>query len=353
MQHAKYGYDLPMPYQCDVCREWVPGTKDGHNCPGVPLPSIKLLWGLTSISSAEMNAYTFPDLAGITKGMSGYIEELNVGVGGAPAVSLNLKTRKPITDPGMVLMLGNPMQGASGAIISHIMNERLPGVSYRTIHTQYKGPSTFTWTQTKTASEFFQQCGAIAIMPSDASYAGTPPATQLPDGGVLVNAHSKCVAGLMVHEIFHCYGGPAGFIGEGLTDWFAIDFMKSINDNYSGNPAYAYQVSVVDRLVKLAGKKRVARLAFCDKSTFESMAKVKVGIRDVTAASVYSGIFSNLGDWAFDARVKTMEQAGLGNNVVPIPASPEMELSVGSAGGVPGQIKKMAEYLIKLMDKVT
>jgi hypothetical protein len=30
-----------------------------------------------------------------------------------------------------------------------------------------------------------------------------------------------------------------------------------------------------------------------------------------------------------------------------------MELSVGSAGGVPGQIKKMAEYLIKLMDKVT
>ena len=313
---------------------------------------MKPLWGLSSLTSSDLNAYTFPDLAGVTGGMTTYVNDLNVATGGAPPASLTLKTQKPVTDPGMVLMLGNPTQGPAGTIISQVMNERLPGVSYRTIHSQFKGAKTFNWTQTQTASEFFRSCGAIAIMPSDASYAGTAPATQLPDGGVLVNAHSKCVAGLMVHEIFHCYGGPAGFIGEGLTDWFAIDFMKSINDSYAGNPAYAYQVSLVERLVKVAGKKRVARLAFCDKSSFEAMAKVKVGMKDVTAASVYTGVFSNLGDWAFDARAKTMEQAGLGNDVVPIPASPEMELAVGTSGGVPGQIKKMADYLVKLMPNV-
>jgi hypothetical protein len=341
-----------MPHQCEVCDEWVPGSKDQHNCPGKDAPAIKPLWALSSLTSADLNAYTFPDLSGVTGGMSTYMDELNVGAGGAPRVSLTLKTKKPLNDPGMVLMLGNPTQGPGGTVNSQVMNERLPGVSYRTIHSQFKGSKTFVWTQTQTASEFFRSCGAIAIMPSDSSYAGPGPATQLPDGGVLVNAHSKCVAGLMVHEIFHCYGGPAGFIGEGLTDWFAIDFMKSINDSYGGNPAYAYQASIVERLVKVAGKKRVARLAFCDKAAFEAMAKVKVGVRDVTAASVYTGVFSNLGDWAFDARKKTMEQAGMGDDVVPIPASPEMELAVGSAGGVPGQIKKMAEYLVKLMPTI-
>jgi hypothetical protein len=310
---------------------------------------MKLLWGLNSLTSSELNRYTFPDLANITSRMVTYFAEMNEGRGSAPAVSLTLKTRQAVTEPGMVLMLGNPTQGPSGTIISHIMNERLPGVSYRTIHTQYTGPKTFIWSSAITASEFFKTCGAIAIMPSDAGYAGTPPATQLPDGAVLVNAHSNCVAGLMVHEIFHCYGSPAGFIGEGLTDWFAMDFMKSLNENYAGNPAYAYQVSVVDRLVKVAGKKRVARLGFCSKSEFEGMAKVKAGMIQVTAASVYSGIFGNLGNWAFDARAKTMEQAKLGNDVVPIPASPEMELTVGTSGGVPGQIKKMGDYLVKLM----
>lgn len=338
-----------MPYQCDVCREWVPGSKDQHNCSGIPLPSLKLMWGLSNVTSAELNNYTFPDLNAITDGMTSYIEALNLNRKAAAAVTLTLKLKKAVTDPGMILMLGNPSQGPGGSIISQIMNERLPGVSYRTIHSQFKGPKTFSWTQTQTASEFFRSCGAIAIMPSDVSYAGPPPATQLPDGGVLVNAHSNCVAGLMVHEIFHCYGCPAGFIGEGLTDWFAIDFMKTTHSAYGGNPAYAYQVSLVDRLVKVAGKKRVARLAFCDKSTFEGMTKVKVGLREVTAASVYSGIFSNLGDWAYDARAKTMEQAGLGNDVVPIPATAENELTVGSAGGVPGQIKKMGDYLKKLM----
>lgn len=341
-----------MPHQCTVCKEWVPGSQDQHKCSGTAVPSMKPLWGLASLSSADMNGYTFPDLAAITGGMETYFDDLNKVVGAAPKVAMNLKLGKPITEPGMVLMLGNPTAGPDSSIISQIMNERLPGVSYRTIHTQYKGKGTFTWTQAQTASEFFRSCGAIAIMPSDAAYAGTPPATQLPNGAVLVNAHSKCVAGLMVHEIFHCYGGPAGFIGEGLTDWFAIDFMKSIKDDYGGNPAYSYQVNVVDRLVKKAGRKRVARLAFCDKSTFESMAKVKVGILNVTASSVYTGIFTQLGDWAFDARAKTMEQAKLGNDVVPIPASPEWESQVGAKGGVQGQIDKMGDYLVKLMPDV-
>ena len=338
-----------MPYQCTVCKQWVPGSADQHNCAGAPDAGASLLWGLSSVTSAEMNRYTFPDLARITEGMASYIDDLNVGRGAAPAASLTLKLRKAVTEPGMVLMLGNPRQGENGAVISQVMNERLPGAAYRAIHSQHKGSNEFVWTHLVTASEFFRSCGAIAIMPSDSGYAGPAPATQLPDGGVLVNAHSGCVAGLMVHEIFHCYGGPAGFIGEGLTDWFAMDFMSSIKDSYAGNPAYAYQASVVDRLVKTAGKRRVARLAFCDKATFESMAKFKAGARDVTAASVYQGVFSQLGDWAFDARAKTMEQAGLGNDVVPIPASPENELKVGAAGGVPAQIKKMGEYLVKLM----
>ena len=340
-----------MPHQCTVCKEWVPGSQDQHKCSGTPVPSMKPLWGLASLSSADMNGYTFPDLAAITGGMETYFDELNKAVGSAPKVAMNLKLGKPITEAGMVLMLGNPTAGPDSSILSQIMNERLPGVSYRTIHTQYKGSGVFTWTQTQTASEFFRSCGAIAIMPSDAAYAGTPPATQLPNGAVLVNAHSKCVAGLMVHEIFHCYGGPAGFIGEGLTDWFAIDFMKSIKDNYGGNPAYAYQVNVVDRLVKKAGRKRVARLAFCDANAFKTIPNVKVGIVSVSAASVYTGIFSNLGDWAFDARKKTMEQAKLGNDVVPIAASPENEAQFGPKG-VQGQLDKMGDYLVKLMPDV-
>ena len=86
-----------MPYQCDVCREWVPGTKEQHNCSGKPVPSMKLLWGLSNVTSAELNNYTFPDLSSITDGMGTYIESLNVGRGAAPAVTLTLKIRKPIT----------------------------------------------------------------------------------------------------------------------------------------------------------------------------------------------------------------------------------------------------------------
>lgn len=63
-----------------------------------------------------------------------------------------------------------------------------------------------------------------------------------------------------------------------------------------------YSLDSSSRGLEIAGKKRVARLAFYDKSSFEAMVKVKVGVRDVTAASVYTGVFSNLGDWAFDAR---------------------------------------------------
>ena len=142
---------------------------------------MKPLWGLSSLSSADLNGYAFPDLAGITGGMSTYIDDLNANRGAAPLVSLTLKTKKPVTEPGMVLMLGNPTQGSGGTIVSHVMNERLPGVSYRTIHSQFKGSKTFVWTQTQTASEFFRSCGAIAIMPSDASYAGPGPANHRPN----------------------------------------------------------------------------------------------------------------------------------------------------------------------------
>ena len=55
-----------MPHQCTVCKEWVPGSQDQHKCSGTAVPSMKPLWGLASLSSADMNGYTFPDLATIT-----------------------------------------------------------------------------------------------------------------------------------------------------------------------------------------------------------------------------------------------------------------------------------------------
>ncbi|MDA1231544.1 MAG: hypothetical protein O2856_12280 [Planctomycetota bacterium] len=253
-----------------------------------------------------------------------------------------------LTDPGIVLMLGNPVKNDAGQIDSEIMNGKLPVGSYRTIHEGYKKDNRFIWTKTATAEGFFRRTGAIAIMPSDANYAGDPPANQLTEGGVLVNAHSGCKTGLMVHEVLHCFGGPAGFIGEGLTDWFAIDFMNSsFGGGYDGNPAYSYQTSVVDRLVKEAGKERVARLIFLIKSEFEAM-KGKVGIVSVTGNSTFIQVFSSLGNWAYDAQEKTNKAAGVDlENAVPIHATPQEEAGAGL--GVGKQISKMGKWLRALM----
>ena len=73
-----------MPHRCAVCREWGPGTQDQHNCSGTPVPSMKPLWQRGSLSSADLNAYTFPDLAAITGSMETYFAELNKTIGAAP-----------------------------------------------------------------------------------------------------------------------------------------------------------------------------------------------------------------------------------------------------------------------------
>ncbi|MCC6533024.1 MAG: hypothetical protein IT531_10785 [Burkholderiales bacterium] len=355
------------PGVCPVCKEYVPlddKRPDAlHICSGEPLPTLPVTavkWGLKRLGKPDLNQYAFPDLAEIVQQLGVYVQALNAKPPRPanvpapavpvtwPALSLTLKVGKQITEPGMVLMLGNPVD-ANGSIACDVMNGLLPGVSYQTIHQQwiadpsFDGKFRFT-TQTQ-ATEFFQKTGAIAIMPSDAAWAGNAPATQLTHGGVMVNAHSNCAPGLMVHEIVHCYGGPAGFVGEGLTDWFAIDFMKSWNKSYDGNPAYAYQTSLVDRLVRIAGKERVARLAFADPGAVRALKVTPAGKKfPVSGGSIYTSQ-QQLGDKAFDARAATMQALGLGDDVVPRPAADSDE----QTAGVPGLITKLGELLVTLM----
>jgi hypothetical protein len=319
-------------------------------------------WGLKKLGKADLTQYTFPDLSEIAQQLGTYVSQLNTkpprpsGAAAAPAavawpaLSLRLKVGQQITDPGMVLMLGNPVDSGN-SIQSDVMNGLLPGVSYQTIHQQWIAPpgfgGKFMFTNHAGAAEFFQKTGAIAIMPTDASWAGAPPATQLTQGGVMVNAHSKCAPGLMIHEIIHCYGGPAGFIGEGLTDWFAIDFMKGWGKEYAGNPAYAYQVDLVSRLVKIAGKERVGRLVFCDEDDLKKLsAKIPNKKPPVTlTGSKISTMKQQLGDSAFDARAATMKGLGLGEDVVPVPASASDE----ATKKVPDLITQFGNLLSTLM----
>jgi len=206
-----------MAYICRDCRQLVQNPP--HSCPGREKadPYAKNLWGLPRVELSDLNQYDFPSLPAILDQLDSYIKSLRVtpaGKGNAwPSLSRTLKLSREITDPGMVLMLGNPKQVAGGCDCE-ILNGKLPGVSYRTKHSQYRGPEWFSFTSLGTASEFFQKTGAINIMPSDASWAGSKPATQLNEGRILVNAHSKCATGLLVHEIVHTYGGPAGMFGN-------------------------------------------------------------------------------------------------------------------------------------------
>ena len=342
-----------MGHLCRECGAWTPAAPEEHaaECSKTAIPSmIKPLWGLTGLTTPSLNRYTFPDLQSIVNALPKYLDTMNQANPTWPKLHTCKRITGNLTDPGMVLMLGNPVNNSNGQIECEIMNGKLPIGSYRTIHEEYakKNGNRFIWTKTATAQGFFSTTGAIAIMPSDFNYAGDPPANQLKDGGVLVNAHSGCKTGLMVHEIIHCFGGPAGFIGEGLTDWFAIDLMNtSFGGGYDGNPAYSYQTDVVDRLVKEAGKERVARLIFLDKSEFEGL-KGKAGFVSVTGGATFSQVFSSLGDWAYDAQEKTNLAAGVDLlKDVPIHATPELEEQAGL--GVGKQITKMGKWLNALM----
>jgi hypothetical protein len=318
---------------------------------------MRLAWGLPYVAEHEMKYYTFPDLAGIVSQMDVYIAGLKGEAKWIPALSKELKLRKAVTDPGMTLILGNPEEKGS-QIVSKILNDMLPGVSYKVIHANYKGPQEFIWTNKVAANEFFRKIGAINIMPDDANYAGDPPAAQLPDGGVLVNAHSRCAAGLMVHEIFHAYGGPAGMFGEGLTDWFTLDFMKTLNTPYAGNPAYAYNVSVVNQLVALAGKERVARMIFLNEDILRGL-KAKGDKPTLTGKIIKNAVItgSDVLSWrgrvtelALAAQKETMDNAGLGDKVatmVPRPATAELEVK----HGLPGALQALAMVLTALMPK--
>ena len=360
------------PGVCPVCKEYVSFDAKRpsalHVCSGKPVPSLPpktppCKWGLKRLGKSDLNQYAFPDLADIVQQLGVYVaNELNPKPPPAPgtapsaavwpALSLRLAVGQQITQPGMVLMLGNPVD-AGGHVECEVMNGLLPGVSYQTIHQQWVAApgfaGKFVFTNLAGAAEFFQKTGAIAIMPSDAAWAGNPPATPLTHGGVMVNAHSNCAPGLMVHEIVHCYGGPAGFVGEGLTDWFAIDFMRWWGKAYAGNPAYAYQANLVERLVAVAGKQRVARLAFCDAA---ELAKLKVSVKapgSTIAKTVTGGSLGNLlttlSNDAFDARANTMRDAKLGDDVVPIPASAAHE----ATKNVPANITKAGDIMKTLM----
>jgi|ERR1043166_174098 hypothetical protein len=346
-----------MAYVCKVCRQLV--QKEPHQCPGkeVASASAKILWGLPRVGINELNSYNFPDLSAILDQLDHYLNSLRVtaaGKGSAwPALSRSLKLNSEITDPGMVLVLGNPRQIAGGCDCD-VLNRSLPGVSYRTKHSQFKGPETFTFTNLSAASEFFQKTGAINIMPSDASYAGDKPATQLTEGRILVNAHSGCEPGLLVHEIIHAYGGPAGMFGEGLTDWFTLDLMQQWGKPYPGNPAYGYNVTLVDRVVQIAGKERVARMAFSSDAALASLKgketrKVlgKDKLMDINYRTVLAARES-VTNLALKAQESTMIASGFGDKMatmVPLPATAQDE----TAAGLPGAIARLGQLLNLLM----
>jgi hypothetical protein len=342
-------------YICEVCHEFVMNGSAEHKCSGKAIPSMRNMWGLPYVAEHELNSYTFPDLSAIVDQIDVYIKSLQ-GKGAWPTLSKTLKLGKEVTAPGMVLILGNPQKAKNTAnIVCTIMNDKLPGVSYKTVHSNYGGPSSFTFSKDTEANEFFLKTGAINIMPSDANWAGDPPATQLTDGGILVNAHSKCATGLMVHEIFHAYGGPAGFLGEGLTDWFAIDFMRNWGKEYAGNPAYAYNVNVVDRLISLAGKERTARMVFCSENAWASakgsMEKALSSGKTTKITVTYRTVLQeqgNVTNFALNAQLGTMQALGLGDKIatmVPKPASAEEE----AKAGLPGALATLSKVLTTLM----
>jgi hypothetical protein len=111
-------------------------------------------WGLKKLGKADLTQYTFPDLSEIAQQLGTYVSQLNTkpprpsGAAAAPAavawpaLSLRLKVGQQITEPGMVLMLGNPVDSGN-SIQSDVMNGLLPGVSYQTIHQQWIAPPGF------------------------------------------------------------------------------------------------------------------------------------------------------------------------------------------------------------------
>jgi hypothetical protein len=317
------------------------------------------MYGLPNVTNADLNSYTFPDLADVVSGLDGYITSLKGVNPNWPVISKTLRFGKDVTQPGMVLVLGNP-QASGNQINCRVMNNLLPGVSYKTIHQGYTGPDEFVWTNQEKARQFFLSLSALAVMPENYNDAGNPPATQTPDGVVLVNAHSRCAPGLLVHEIFHAYGCPAGFIGEGVTDWFALDFMEYWRKPYDGNPAYAYHVAVMGRLIAMAGKERVARLAFSQRDawgarTGKITVKSSDGTKDLQKTVSYGGMDTQTGvvcNYATSAQYQTMVDAEWSPekiaSTVPLPASENQETRVG----LPGALRLLADMLIALMPDV-
>ncbi len=350
-----------MPYVCKDCLQLVQNPP--HACPGREQadPNAKNMWGLPKVEMSDLNQYDFPSLPAILDQLDSYIGSLKLnpaGKGAAwPALARTLKLKREITDPGMVLILGNPKQLKGGGCDCEILNSQLPGVSYRTKHSQYRGPGWFSFTNLVTASEFFQKTGAINIMPGDPDWAGSKPATQLSDGRILVNAHSNCAAGLLVHEIIHAYGGPAGLFGEGLTDWFTLDLMSQWKKTYNGNPAYGYNVSLVDRVIATAGKERVARMVFGDDAQMRAlkiskptgkMIMGKPGTKTINYTQLLQAR-EKVTAAALSAQEATMTGLGftaiMAASMVPKPASASDELQAG----LPGAITELATMLIDLM----
>jgi hypothetical protein len=342
------GNAMAKNYVCPVCHEWV--STDPHACSGVAIPSLTNMWGLPTVAAYEMNAYTFPDLAGILDQLDTYILSLS-GKPGWPALSKTLKLAREVTAPGMMLVLGNP-KNVDGKCVAQVLNAMLPGVSYRTTHLSYTGADNFAFTSLVAAEGFFKLTGAINVMPGD-----DWPGYVLPDGGVFVNAHSKCATGLLVHEIVHAYGGPAGLLGEGLTDWFTLDLMKAWNKPYNGNPAYGYNVSLVDRLVAKAGKERVARMVFGNAAALAGLKVQKATGRMImgkpqTMTINWSKVLSAQADVtskALGAQVATMTDLGYTEatmaTTVPKPATSAHEVTTG----LPGAIDALAGYLTDLL----
>ena len=335
-------------YVCPVCHEWV--NQDPHKCSGTAVPSMSNMWGIPHVAGHEMNAYTFPDLTGIVDQLDSYIASLR-GSATWPGLSKTLKLGREVTAPGMMLVLGNPKKIGSQCVCE-VLNPMLPGVTYKTTHKSYTGGDKFGFTDLIAAEEFFKQTGAINIMPGD-NWSGAV----LPDGGVFVNAHSKCATGLLVHEIMHAYGGPAGMFGEGLTDWFTLDLMKQWGKAYSGNPAYAYNVMLVDRVVAKAGKNRVARMVFGDKAALHAlkvqkatgkmlMNKPQVAVVNWSKVRTAQG---NVTEIALAAQENTMlalgYRAATMATSVPKPATEQQE----SSAGLPGANDALATALTDLM----
>ena len=155
----------------------------------------------------------------------------------------------------------------------------------------------------------------------------------------------------------HAYGGPAGMFGEGLTDWFTLDLMKQWGKAYSGNPAYAHNVMLVDRVVAKAGKNRVARMVFGDKAALDAlkvqkatgkmlMNKPQVAVVNWSKVRTAQG---NVTEIALAAQENTMLALGYTAATmatsVPKPATEQQE----SSAGLPGAIDALATALTDLM----